>query len=182
MLKVPYRSKRTTRVDNHFDEVLFIECTSGKSTNIIHCRRCRIMNVLYISSSHLVWWACSIISGLLCLVLIGCYAWQSKTMRIFSLRVVLMVQWEYGDWGQERWSTLCMDTLWVPATSLLHKARLIILPTIGISSVSPQRGVWCTSFYGRNMLISGSSDCTVRVWNFRTGACERWAYIIHSTV
>ena len=29
------------------------------------------------------------------------------------------------------------------------------------------------SFYGINFIISGSGDGSVRIWNYRTGTCER---------
>ena len=31
----------------------------------------------------------------------------------------------------------------------------------------------CLSFYGINFIISGSGDGSVRIWNYRTGTCER---------
>jgi WD40 repeat protein len=40
--------------------------------------------------------------------------------------------------------------------------------------------VWCLCFCGKRLLISGSSDHSVKVWNIVTGICERTAADVHS--
>ena len=41
------------------------------------------------------------------------------------------------------------------------------------SFIHPQKNIWCLTFYGLNLLVSGSGDCSIRIWNFRNGTCER---------
>jgi F-box/WD-40 domain protein 7 len=35
------------------------------------------------------------------------------------------------------------------------------------------KNIWCVIFYGTNFIITGSGDSSVRIWNYRTGNCER---------
>lgn len=57
---------------------------------------------------------------------------------------------EFGEWS------VCTGADWTLSESYNHWTLLDFM-------ISQQKGVWCLAFYGKRLLISGSSDQTVKV-------------------
>jgi WD40 repeat protein len=38
------------------------------------------------------------------------------------------------------------------------------------------KGVWCLRFITKNLLCSGSYDCSLKIWNLVNGTCSRTLY------